>query len=278
MYFEAFKIHENFEIIQIFFRKLYEKLLEKKRTQEQVNNNEFEKFNNILEMFSQQEVKIIKNFIQSQDIGVKIQDGHLFIQISRFILEANKFLKVDISKLSRVLNWKGFEEIIAKICEENEYRVVKNFRFSDKSNFYHKTNQKRYEIDIIAILNNHILLIDAKHWNNKTNNYSSVNKASILQKRRVQALEKNLEVSSNLISSLFSAYKFKKIKSLLPFKLIPVVVTLNENKCKLSYGQVPIVSIFELNTFIQELSFNMNYFYFEQLNSLYIQKSLFEKY
>jgi len=278
MHFEAFKILVNFKIIEFFFQKLYEKLLEKKKSKERANHNEIEIVNSILDGFSSQEINIIENFIHSQNIGVKLENSSLIVQIPRFILEAVKFLKLDVSKLSRLLNWKGFEDIVGKICEENEYRVIKNFRFSDRSNFIQKTNQKRYEIDIVAIIKNIILLIDAKHWNSKTNNYSSVNKASKLQKRRVQALEKNTEAFSKLILSFYSTYKIKSLKSLLPFKLIPVVVTLNDNKCKLSYGQVPIVSIFELNTFIQELSFNMSLFYFEQIHNLYFQKSLFDKY
>lgn len=230
------------------------------------------------EDFSQNDIELIKNFLTSTNCGLTFRKSHIEVKKSLFILEAVKYLDIDISKLSKLLNWKEFEDLISRIFDKYEFRVIKNFRFTDHSNYSRKTNQKRYEIDVIAMLGRLILLIDAKHWNCRTNNLSAINKASKLQSRRMHALIKNPDVISKLITKLLNQNELQKIKAFIPFKLIPMIVTLIENKVKLSYIQVPIVSIFHLNRFIQEFDFNEKFFIYEIITNITIQKNLTNKF
>lgn len=272
------KFSDKFKTISLFFRKIYNNIskLEQSRTQDTYINISLEE--NFFENFSQYDIELIKDFSVSIECGLTFYNEYIKVQKSLFVLEAAKYLDIDIMKLSKLLNWKEFEDLISKIFEKNEFKVIKNFRFTDQSNYGRKTNQKRYEIDVIAMLGRLILLIDAKHWNCRTNNLSAINKASKLQSRRMCALIKNPDVISKLITILLNQNELQKIKAFMPFKLIPMIVTLIENKVKLSYIQVPIVSIFHLNRFIQEFDFNEKFFIYEIITNITIQKNLTNKF
>ncbi len=188
-----------------------------------------------------------------------------------FILESIKFLQFDIKRISEILDYSGFEKLIKEILSKNDYRTVKNFRFSDKSNFKSKTLQKRYEIDVIGIYSKYILIIDAKQWKRK-DTFSSLNKAANLQFRRVLALKQNSEVFSNLIMNLLEPSM--SVKKYLPFILIPIMVTIEDNSIKINDNQIPLVSIYEFNSFLQELPNNLHYFKTIQINKINVQKKL----
>lgn len=196
---------------------------------------------------------------------------YIIINKILFILESIKFLQFDIKDISKILDYKGFETLIQEILSKNDYFTVKNFRFSDKSNFKSKTSQKRYEIDIIGIYSKYILIIDAKQWNRK-DTFSSLNKAANLQYRRVLALKQNPEVFSNLIMNLLEPSM--SLKKYLPFILIPIMVTIEDNSIKINDNQIPLVSIYEFNSFLQELPNNLYYFKTIQINKIYVQKKL----
>ena len=104
-------------------------------------------------------------------------------------------MKYDIRSLSELLNYDAFEGLIGEILCRNNYFTIKNFRFSDKSNYKSITAQKRYEIDIIGIYLKYVLLIDAKQWRRK-DSFSALNNAADLQYRRAIALKKNPEAFS----------------------------------------------------------------------------------
>jgi len=52
------------------------------------------------------------------------------------------------------------------------------------------------------------------------------------------------------------------------------MVTLEDNSIKINNNQIPLVSIYELNSFLQELHNNLKYFKIIQINKIYIQKRL----
>ena len=53
-----------------------------------------------------------------------------------FIINAIKVLDLDIKQITEILNFEGFEFLIKEILSMNNYITIKNFRFSDKSNFF----------------------------------------------------------------------------------------------------------------------------------------------
>ncbi len=189
-----------------------------------------------------------------------------------FIIESINILRFDIKRLSEILNYSGFESLIKEILSENNYISITNFRFSDKSNYKSKTSQKRYEVDVVGIYLKYILLIDAKQWRRK-DSYGSLNKAANLQCRRAIALKNNPEILSELIQKLLG--KGLKLKVKLPIFIIPAMITLEDNNIKISENQIPLISIYELNSFLQELQDNLEYFRIIKINRINIQKTLF---
>jgi predicted nucleic acid binding AN1-type Zn finger protein len=271
----VYAIYDAYKNLKQIFHEIYNYIVKNEQFQNLDNDIIIKTDTDFFRDYSQKTIELIKNLTETTNCGLAFHNNYLRVNKSIFVLEAAKYLNIDISILSKLLNWKEFEDLISRIFEKNEFTIVKNFRFTDHSNYYRKTNQKRYEIDVIALLGSIILLIDAKHWSCKTNNQSSINKASELQLRRMYAMAKNPDVISKLIPMLLNHYKTQKVKNFIPFKMIPIIVTLVENKIRLTYSQVPIVSIFHLNKFIQELDFNQKYFVFEKISNITIQKRIF---
>ncbi|MFX0005669.1 MAG: hypothetical protein ACFFAV_02960, partial [Candidatus Hermodarchaeota archaeon] len=178
----------------------------------------------------------------------------------------------DIRTLSELIDYNAFEGLISEILCKNNYKTIKNFRFSDKSNFKSTTAQKKYEIDIIGIYSKYVLLIDAKQWKRK-DSFSAINKAADLQYRRALALKKNPEIFSNIIQKLIGINR--NVKKRLPLLLIPMMVTLEDNSYKINSNQIPLVSIYELNSFLNELNKNLMYFRIVKIGKLSIQKTLY---
>ncbi|MHA1343602.1 MAG: hypothetical protein ACTSQG_06430, partial [Promethearchaeota archaeon] len=50
------------------------------------------------------------------------------------------------------------------------------------------------------------------------------------------------------------------IKKILPFVLVPIIVTLEENGNRLNDNQIPLVSIYKLNSFLQEYEKYLSYY------------------
>jgi hypothetical protein len=206
---------------------------------------------------------------------LSIQKGkyldYIVINKILFVMESVRILQSDIKDVSALLDYKGFESLIKEILLKNNYNTITNFRFTDKSNFKSKTLQKRYEIDVIGIYLNYVLVIDAKQWKHK-DTYNSLNRAANLQFQRVIALKKNQDVVFRLIEELMGvAPDFKKK---LPLLLIPIMVTIEDNFIKINDNQIPLVSIYELNSFLQELSNNIDYFKKVAVYKVSLQKQL----
>ena len=197
---------------------------------------------------------------------------YLVIDKLRFIIRSLRYLQLDISFLSNLLDYDGFEALTKLLLSENGYYTLKNYRFTDKSNFKSTTKQSKYEIDVIGMNRNKILLIDCKQWKRK-DSYSAMNKAANLQFRRALALKNNHEILTDMIHNLMGISKVQKLKP--PLLLIPLMVTLESNWMSINENSVPIVSIHRFNAFLQELIENLYYFKIVKVTKLQIQKQLF---
>jgi hypothetical protein len=198
----------------------------------------------------------INEFLEIID-SVSIKKGNYsdYIVINKiiFIVEAIKLLDLDIRDLALIITFDGFEALIAEILKLNNYKTLNNFRFSDKSSLKNPNSQKRYEIDVIAVQKNYMLLIDAKQWKRK-DSFGAMNKAGNLQFKRVNALVNNPEVIYKLCRKLRMRTNFEEMI------LIPFMVSLEQNFFKMNENKIPLVSICQLNSFLQELFLNKNYF------------------
>ncbi|MBN1216098.1 MAG: hypothetical protein JXA99_11745 [Candidatus Lokiarchaeota archaeon] len=256
----------NYFNINIFIHEIYKKLRISKRD---INEpwfliKDFDSLNNL-------DYDKIEDFISIFNFIKKEQYKYISINKIQFIIESLKFLKFDIIELSKILNYQGFEQLIKKILTLEGYNVINNYRFSDKSYFKYETNQTKYEIDVIGLKNNILLIIDAKQYNKK-DSYSFLNKAARLQYRRVIALKKNKEI---LYSLIYKLTKYPEVlRKKLPIKIIPVIITLEDCGFKISLNNLPLVSIYKLKSFLRELKFNYNIFNYKKINKLNFQKQL----
>ena len=227
---------------------------------------------NFLKNLNKYELKeFLANFEFIDIVKGNYNTNYLTIDKIQFVMESIQILNLDLKLVSELLDYGGFELLVNKILFKNNYKVLNNFRFSDKSNFKIKTAQKRYEIDVIGINKKFVLFIDAKQWKHK-DSYSSMNKAADLQIQRIIALKNNPEAFSKLIQKLLGINA--KLKHYLPFTLIPIIVTLEDNAYKLNDNQVPLVSIYFLNAFLQELEIYSHYYKAIMIRKINIQKKL----
>ena len=254
--------------LRCFFSEIYCILQE---TDKKVTESWFEISNiTFLKKFNKSE--LIDFLGKFEFISLKKGNYIYYIVINKilFIIDCIKHLKSDIKYLSELLDYNGFETLIKEILSKNNFLPITNFRFSDKSKLRLEDSQERYEIDIIGIYFNYILIIDAKQWKRR-DTFNLLNKAANKQYHRVLALKKNPVVFARLITEILG--EEPNLKKHLPFILIPIMVTLEDNGNKLNDNQVPLVSIYELNAFLYELPNNLHYFKTIKIESVVLQKN-----
>ena len=261
----------SFSSLKRFLHDIFEIL---KETDKEVIDIWYEPLENgLFKNFSNDQVnEILENFN-----CIKMEKGNYkdYMSINKisFIIESMKFLDgIHVKQLSEILDFNAFEQLIQEILLESGYFTVKNFRFSDRSNFKSKTKQGKYEIDVIGIHEQFLLVIDAKQWRRK-DSFGALNNAADMQLRRVQALKHNPEAFSRLIQELMGVNP--RIKKKLPYVLIPLMVTIEDNHIRMNDNQVPLVSISTFNSFLQELPLNLHYFKIIKINKVHIQTQLF---
>jgi hypothetical protein len=245
----------SFSTLQRFFSNIYSILQETE--------------NKIIEIWCEiPKIAFLKNFSKSElteflgkfeFISIKKGNYIYYVVINKvlFIIDCIKYLKHDIKNLSEILDYNGFEILIKEILSIHNYRSVTNFRFTDRSKSRSENSQKRYEIDVISFYYKYILIIDAKQWKRR-DTFGLLNKAANKQYNRMVALKKNPKVFVKLVTDVLG--KDLNLKKYLPFVLIPIMITLEDNSIKLNDNQVPLVSIYELNAFLHELPNNLQYF------------------
>ena len=256
--------------LQQFFNEIYHILRETDTNLTEVWC-ELSKLSHLLKLNNSEIKEFFSNF---NFISLKKGNYINYIVINKilFIIESINFLRLDIKKVSEIIDYNGFEVLIKEILSAHNYYCIKNFRFSDNSNLKTKTSQKRYEVDIIALYLKYILFIDAKQWRRR-DSYRSLSKAANLQCRRARVLKNNPEVLGDLIQKLLGKGLNFKVK--LPLLIIPIMITLEDNSIKINESQIPLVSIYELNSFIHELHDNLEYFEVIKIDDLNMEKTLF---
>jgi len=142
-------------------------------------------------------------------------------------------LGADIQHISTLMHWQEFEELTATALKYNGYSIHNNIRF--------KHENRRYEIDVVGCRKPIVICIDCKHWAH-TITTSALQKIVEQQTQRTKALANTLpNTKLNLECIQWEKAKF-----------IPTVLSLMPNAYKFYY-QVPIVPIFSLQDFINQL-------------------------
>ena len=124
---------------------------------------------------------------------------------------------VPIEEVSRYIDWKDFEGLVAEILDSKHFDVLRNFRMTKPT----------MEIDVVGVRLGIALLIDCKHW--KRLSHSALETIVVKQVERVKHYISN---AKDVVAA-------------------PVIVTLNQEEISF-INKVPIVPILQFSSFIDE--------------------------
>ncbi len=169
-------------------------------------------------------------------------EGFLYLNQETIKIDSNQRLKLaikaatlgaDVERVSNLLRWQEFELIAANVLMGNGYLVSSNFRF--------KGSGRRWEIDVIGCKKPLVICIDCKHWQHAIAP-SALRKIVDAQSARTKALSDSLpSISSKLSCTNWNEAKF-----------VPAILSLFPSSFKF-YNKVPIVPVFQLQDFINQL-------------------------
>ena len=124
---------------------------------------------------------------------------------------------IPIEEVSRYIDWKDFEGLVAEILDSKHFDVLRNFRMTKPT----------MEIDVVGVRLGVALLIDCKHW--KKLSISALETIVVKQIERVKHYVSN---AKDVIA-------------------VPVIVTLNQEETSF-ISRVPIVPVLQFSSFIDE--------------------------
>ena len=145
----------------------------------------------------------------------------------------------DLERVSRALGWLEFEEIVARIFEENGYDVKRRFRF--------QADGRRWEIDILATRRPLIVCAECKHWAKGLGNATA---------RRIA--ETHLEKVETLSRSTGGLRERMGIESWKQATMIPMTLSLQPARERI-YRRIPVVSVYGLPSFLSEFEAQMDW-------------------
>ena len=165
---------------------------------------------------------------------ITFEGDRITLSLDQRLQLATKAVEVgaDFESVSRSLGWKEFEEISAKVLEENRFRVLRRFRFTAEG--------RRWEIDLLAVRAPYLVCAECKHWGKGMGNQTA---RGIIETH----LEK-MEVFSRFVETLNGRIG---IESWTRATLVPMVLTLSATPMEI-YRRVPSVSVLALPRFISE--------------------------
>lgn len=144
----------------------------------------------------------------------------------------------DLERVGRALGWLEFEEMVAHVFEENGYRVNRRFRFS--------ANGRRWEIDVLAVRRPLVVCAECKHWSRGLGNMTA--------RRIVETHMAKVEVLSEVAGGLGRLRLDKWDRAV----FVPMTLSLQSARRRI-YRRVPVVSVFELPSFINEFEGQMDW-------------------
>jgi hypothetical protein len=111
-----------------------------------------------LDFFKKFQIYEIYDFLSNFDFITikKGKYGTKYLSINKifFVLECITILQLDLKVASNLLDYAGFEALIKEILLKNSYKVILNFRFSDKSILSKKTTQKDMKLMLLVCIKN----------------------------------------------------------------------------------------------------------------------------
>ncbi|UCH31377.1 MAG: NERD domain-containing protein [Candidatus Bathyarchaeota archaeon] len=148
-------------------------------------------------------------------------------------------LGADFERVCKALKWKEFESITETAFRAFSYYVVKNFRFKTKKG-------KRWEIDVLAFKEPIIASVDCKHW-----------KSSWTGGTIRAVVEAHVERTRSFFNALPDLRLGEKVITWRCTTAIPIIISLLPGLNKF-YLNVPVVSVLQLQDFINEFPIHIN--------------------
>ncbi len=156
-------------------------------------------------------------------------DGHGRLKMAIYTIN----LGADPEYVCKALGWKEFEDFAAITFKGRGFNVKRSFRF--------KWHNKRWEIDVLALKDPLIISIDCKHWNRRFSE-------SILKR----IISDHLERTRSLSAASRELMERLEITGWDGSITLPVILSLLPYPPRF-YLNVPIVSILQLNNFLDEV-------------------------
>ncbi|MBS7619981.1 hypothetical protein KEJ21_04965 [Candidatus Bathyarchaeota archaeon] len=177
--------------------------------------------------------KMVKNELVSQ------KDCMIYASLSQKIKLAARAVEAgaDLEHVSRALSWLEFEEMAAKVFEENGFATRLRFRF--------KAEDKFWEIDVLAYRRPLIACAECKHWLRGLGE-SSILKIIETHVEKTKVFSENLESLSGRIG----------LKGWDRGVVLPMAITLTSPLGGV-YEGVPAVSITELPSFLSDVEVHL---------------------
>ena len=163
-----------------------------------------------------------------------VENGEITQDITQRLATAVKAVRVgaDVEAVSRSLTWLEFEELSARVFEENGFRVMRRFRFMAEG--------RRWELDLLAVRTPYIICGECKHWGKGIGNQTA---------RGI--IETHLEKTEVFTEHLEELRKRVRLVDWPKAVVIPMVLTLSATPMEI-YRRVPSVSVLALPSFIGE--------------------------
>ena len=124
---------------------------------------------------------------------------------------------VPIEEVSRYIDWKDFEGLVAEILDSKHFDVLRNFRLTKPT----------MEIDVVGVRLGIALLIDCKHWKRL-----SRSALETIVAKQIERVKHYISSTKDVVAA-------------------PVIVTLNQEEISF-INKVPIVPILQFSSFIDE--------------------------
>ncbi len=144
----------------------------------------------------------------------------------------------DVEAVTRLLRWQEFETIAATALQNHGYDVMQNLRF--------KQAARRWEIDVVGCKKPLVICVDCKSWHRGA--------APSTLKRVVEAQEERTLALMNALpnnSMTLACDDWNRAK------FIPVVLVLISSRIKF-YNGVPVVSVLQLQDFLNQLPLELD--------------------
>ncbi len=144
----------------------------------------------------------------------------------------------DVEAVTSLLRWQEFESIAATALRNNGYDVMQNLRF--------KQAARRWEIDVVGCKKPLVICVDCKSWHRGA--------APSTLKRVVEA---QVERTSALMNALPNTSITLACDAWNRATFIPVVLVLISSRFKF-YSGVPVVSVLQLQDFLNQLPLELD--------------------